>query len=612
VLALPGTFNAPNLNLHVSGIPALEADQQFLLFYNRRDDANLVATEIVLGLFYELETARGRVYRRTVDDLRPEKSTEMNARFAAPRDADKFDAWLRATARGDKAASDDYLLNYDVPLSLPKYSLSQFGFSEQFGGPGPGRWFEFDSGQTMPWRASPASGQDNTPNVDEFLSLQQALAAWTNDSGSQILLSYAGTGSDSSNFAGNVTWNADLSTCSSSAPNTPYDCSTGGTLALGGSSASTPRTAFGSDSYYRRSRAFVCMRAGIGCFMVGNNGANGAEVLTHEVGHTLAFGHSCGDSSTPACSTSTTLNQAIMRASAHGDGRGASLGADDQAGAAVVYPAPGGGGGSNVGPTLSASSPASGSTTAMAGGSVGTIVSSNILFSVSGGSGSGTTTLSCSVSSGTVTIASGTPQTISVGGSASAVVARFTLTSSAQSGAIGCTATPQGGSASNFTYNFTAPAGTSSAPANNNFASATTISGSSATVTGSNVSANKESGEPSHASNSGGASVWWQWTASASGTTTLTTAGSSFDTLLAVYTGNSVNGLTVVASNDDDQSAGVTTSRLTFDASAGTTYRIAVDGFNGAIGSITLNLTGPSASGGGTCSTPCIYRDGFE
>jgi hypothetical protein len=113
----------------------------------------------------------------------------------------------------------------------------------------------------------------------------------------------------------------------------------------------------------------------------------------------------------------------------------------------------------NVGPTLSATSPASGSTTAMSGGAVGAVVTSNIGFMVSGGMGSGTTTLQCSVASGTVSIASGTPQNIAVGGAATPIVARFTLAAAAQSGSLSCSATPQGGSVSNFTYSFTAPAG---------------------------------------------------------------------------------------------------------------------------------------------------------
>jgi hypothetical protein len=117
-------------------------------------------------------------------------------------------------------------------------------------------------------------------------------------------------------------------------------------------------------------------------------------------------------------------------------------------------------------------------------------------------------------------------------------------------------------------------------PANDLFASAIALTGASGTADGTTVGATKEAGEPSHAGNAGGASVWYRWTAPADATVTIETAGSSFDTLLAVYRGTAVNALTQVAANDDVSSS-VRTSRLTFAATAGTTYLIAVDGYKG-------------------------------
>ena len=83
------------------------------------------------------------------------------------------------------------------------------------------------------------------------------------------------------------------------------------------------------------------------------------------------------------------------------------------------------------------------------------------------------------------------------------------------------------------------------------FADRVALSGASGQREASNVNASKESGEPKHANDDGGASVWWTWTAPATGPVTFDTSGSDFDTLLAVYTGSSVSGLTEVASNDD-------------------------------------------------------------
>jgi hypothetical protein len=128
----------------------------------------------------------------------------------------------------------------------------------------------------------------------------------------------------------------------------------------------------------------------------------------------------------------------------------------------------------------------------------------------------------------------------------------------------------------------------SSGPANNNFANRASISGTTATVTGTNVGATKESGEPNHAGNTGGKSVWWTWTAPSSGRVQIDTIGSNFDTTLGVYTGGSVSSLTTVASNDDGGGNG--TSKVTFNAVRGTTYQIGVDGYSGASGNITVHI----------------------
>ncbi|NBP25227.1 MAG: hypothetical protein EBU81_11895, partial [Proteobacteria bacterium] len=124
-------------------------------------------------------------------------------------------------------------------------------------------------------------------------------------------------------------------------------------------------------------------------------------------------------------------------------------------------------------------------------------------------------------------------------------------------------------------------------PVNDNFASATSLAGSSWTSAGSNVNGTSESGEPTHAGQAPGKSVWYIWTAPNSGSVTMGTAGSAFDTVLAVYTGSSVGALTQVAANDD-RASGVTDSQVTFQAVAGTVYRVAVDGKSGASGNLTI------------------------
>lgn len=125
------------------------------------------------------------------------------------------------------------------------------------------------------------------------------------------------------------------------------------------------------------------------------------------------------------------------------------------------------------------------------------------------------------------------------------------------------------------------------APANDNFASAAVLGGTSATATGSNAGATKEPGEPNHAGQEGGHSVWWRWTAPAAGPVTIDTCDSSIDTLLAVYTGTSVGALALIKSSDD---ACDVASSVTFTAASGQLYSIAVDGLDEEVGAIRLRL----------------------
>jgi len=134
-------------------------------------------------------------------------------------------------------------------------------------------------------------------------------------------------------------------------------------------------------------------------------------------------------------------------------------------------------------------------------------------------------------------------------------------------------------------------------PANDDFVNAITLPGFTGTTSTTNLGATAETGEPDHAGQPGSTSLWWNWTAPASGTATFDTLGSNFDTTLGIYVGNSVSALSEVAS-DDDSGGGGGPSIASFFATAGTTYRIAVNGWSGATGNITLNYAAPSTVAG--------------
>jgi len=102
-------------------------------------------------------------------------------------------------------------------------------------------------------------------------------------------------------------------------------------------------------------------------------------------------------------------------------------------------------------------------------------------------------------------------------------------------------------------------------------------------VSGNNAGAMMEPGESSFGG-IGGASVWHEWTAPASGWVTIHTAGSSFDTVMGIFTGTTLAGLTELGHNDvsfrhaDFYPGSDNPSRLVFYAEVGTIYQIVVQG----------------------------------
>ena len=115
-------------------------------------------------------------------------------------------------------------------------------------------------------------------------------------------------------------------------------------------------------------------------------------------------------------------------------------------------------------------------------------------------------------------------------------------------------------------------------------------------------------GTASCGSSSTSPDVWFTYSTSGSGSVVIDTCGSSFDTVVSVYTG-SCDALTQIACNDDNGSAGPCpgglTSYVAFTSTGGTTYRIRVAGYASATGSYVVraaggqtDLTPPSVPGG--------------
>lgn len=115
------------------------------------------------------------------------------------------------------------------------------------------------------------------------------------------------------------------------------------------------------------------------------------------------------------------------------------------------------------------------------------------------------------------------------------------------------------------------------APSNDAFAAALVGAGDLVEGSGNNFGATKESGEPAHGGDPGGASVWFAWTASRSQRVFVQFCADGWEGELAIYRGEAVDALQRVASAHDSPGGG-SCGEVRFRATPALTYRVAVDG----------------------------------
>jgi M6 family metalloprotease-like protein len=118
-------------------------------------------------------------------------------------------------------------------------------------------------------------------------------------------------------------------------------------------------------------------------------------------------------------------------------------------------------------------------------------------------------------------------------------------------------------------------------PANDDLRQATRLTGQQGRIVSSTEGSGLEKKEPSKIDGQrADHSVWYMYQARQDGRLVLDLSGSEFDTLLAVYTGDKVSQLRLVAA--DDNSAEGKRSSVSVPVNSGTTYRIAVAGLEDA------------------------------
>lgn len=127
-------------------------------------------------------------------------------------------------------------------------------------------------------------------------------------------------------------------------------------------------------------------------------------------------------------------------------------------------------------------------------------------------------------------------------------------------------------------------------PPNDAFANRIALTGTNLTVSANNVAATVEPNEPAYPSAQTGASVWWSWTAPASGSLTVTLDSKFYNPYVAVFSGDSLANVVPLAAVRRGWQA--TLGReTTVDVQAGMSYPIVVAGANGGTGPFTLRLS---------------------
>jgi hypothetical protein len=321
----------------IPGVPRFEEGSRSILFLTRTPQQTWAVTDLVLGKFQIADDHLG--HRLALRDEGEIVGWDSSGEpYHEPRrDASKFIEFIRGAARGENPRAD-YLLGRQFGSSpeaaqeivtssgqqFPATTLATYSgktYTFDLGGGNGGRWNVFPNPVTF---FSGATTEPGAPGGG-VTAVQNALAAWDNDCGSNVNYVYGGVdsthtkGVSAADGANTILFERNLSAYGIP----PFSCSGSGysgTLGVGGITATSGSHVFNGETYYTTQEGDVEMNQGIAnCSLLFSNGDFNSAVA-HEVGHTLGFRHSDqtrADNPSVPCSSDPTLEcstLAIMKA----------------------------------------------------------------------------------------------------------------------------------------------------------------------------------------------------------------------------------------------------------------------------------------------------------